>query len=115
MPTCKLSLGYCHCGAVRVEAAFDPKWVGECNCSICSRLGVYWAYYDPAEVRIEGDTAAYIWGDRTIEFRRCRICGCITHWVSIDPELRRCALNVRILEHFDLDAVEVRKIDGASF
>jgi hypothetical protein len=107
--------GKCHCGAVRLRAAFAPRSVGECNCSICSRLGVLWAYYDPVDVVIGGDTAAYAWGDRTMEFRRCHVCGCTTHWVSIDPEETRMAINARMLEGLDLGSVEVRKIDGASF
>jgi hypothetical protein len=107
--------GKCHCGAVRVRAALAPQSVGECNCSICSKLGVLWAYYDPADVVVEGETAAYAWGDRSLEFHRCHVCGCATHWAPTDPQAKRMAINARILEGFDLGAVEVRKIDGASF
>lgn len=55
--------GSCHCGAVRIAVARAPEWVGACNCSLCRRTGALMAYYPPAEVRIEGETAAYIWGD----------------------------------------------------
>jgi hypothetical protein len=98
-----------------MRVASPPQSIGECNCSICRRLGTLWAYYDPSDVVIEGETAAYAWGDQTMEFRRCNVCGCTTHWVSLDPEENRMAINARMLEDFDLGSVELRKIDGASF
>lgn len=35
----------CHCGAVGFEIETAPTEVTECNCSICRRYGVLWAYY----------------------------------------------------------------------
>jgi len=29
-------------------------------------------------------TDAYSWGDKTLAFRRCANCGCITHWEPIE-------------------------------
>jgi len=42
----------CHCGAVRLEIDAPPSEVTECNCSICRRYGVLWAYYTPEQVRL---------------------------------------------------------------
>lgn len=56
----------CHCGAVRLRVAFALERVTDCNCSICRRLGVLWAYYAPAQVTITGlnSTAAYVRRDK---------------------------------------------------
>ncbi|HEY5072454.1 MAG TPA: hypothetical protein VII63_10535 [Caulobacteraceae bacterium] len=73
----------CHCGAVRIEIAEAPSQLTDCNCSICRRLGVHWAYYAPREVTLiaaSDATAAYVRGDRTLAFHHCRTCGCTTHW-----------------------------------
>ena len=41
----------CHCGSVRLEVDAPPSEVTECNCSLCRRYGVLWAYYPPHQVR----------------------------------------------------------------
>jgi hypothetical protein len=73
----------CHCGAVQFAVETAPRDVNDCNCSICRRYGALWAYYHPQQVRFgteNGPTDIYMWGDRKLEFHRCRTCGCITHW-----------------------------------
>jgi hypothetical protein len=109
--------GSCHCGAVTVEVARPPAWVGECNCSVCRRTGGLWAYYRPAEVTVgpDGATQAYVWGDRCLALHHCRTCGCITHWQGLLPDLDKMGVNARLLDGFDAAGTEVRKIDGASF
>ena len=42
----------CHCTAVRLEVEHAPRWVYDCNCSVCRRYGVLWAYYKPGEVNV---------------------------------------------------------------
>jgi hypothetical protein len=55
--------GSCHCGGVRIAVPHAPEWVGSCNCSLCIKTGWLVAYYPDADVRIEGETVAYVWGD----------------------------------------------------
>ncbi len=43
----------CHCGAVRIHIPRKPRSLTNCNCSICRRYGVLWAYYRDAEVKLE--------------------------------------------------------------
>jgi hypothetical protein len=110
--------GSCHCGAVRIEVPSSPDWVGSCNCSICRRTGLLWAYYRPEEVRVEaadGATQPYIWGDRMLALHHCRTCGCVTHWQNLLPDPDRMGVNALLLEGFDREAADIRKIDGASF
>jgi hypothetical protein len=35
----------CHCGAVMVQVPRKPRSLTNCNCSMCRRYGVLWAYY----------------------------------------------------------------------
>ena len=106
----------CHCGAVRFEISSKPESVTECNCSICRRFGVQWAYYHPDEVKVicaTDATGVYMWNDRCIEFHHCKICGCTTHYEGIGAEPRR-AVNARLMEAEDTEGVPVRLFDGAS-
>jgi hypothetical protein len=107
----------CHCGAVRLEIAVPPPTVTDCNCSICRRYGVLWAYYSPRQVRIVatgGATDIYLWGDRSIEFHRCKNCGCITHWAAVDKRLDRMGVNARLMDPALLETLHVlHKLDGA--
>lgn len=104
----------CHCGAVKLEIESAPEAVTDCNCSICRRYGVLWAYYQTTQVSITGGTTdIYMWGDRDIEFHRCHNCGCITHWAPADKSLARMGVNVRLMAPEILARVRIRHLDGA--
>jgi hypothetical protein len=106
----------CHCGAIHLYVDTPPATVTDCNCSICRRYGVLWAYYSPTQVRIvpaPGATDVYAWGDRTIEFHRCKACGCVTHWAPIDRTEDRMGVNARLMDIAVVAAARVRKLDGA--
>ena len=106
----------CHCGAVRIEVAVPPAQLTSCNCSLCRRLGVLWAYYRPAQVRIAqgaGTTVPYVQGDRTLAMHHCPTCGCVTHWESLTCADRR-AVNARLMQERDIEGVRVRGFDGAA-
>jgi hypothetical protein len=106
----------CDCGAVRMEIDTAPTEVTECNCAICRRYGVLWAYYSPTQVRMtstEGGTDTYVRGTRNV-FHRCKTCGCVTHWSAIDPARDRMGLNARLLDTDVLAGATVRRYDGAS-
>ena len=107
----------CHCGAVRIDLRELPATVTECNCSICRRYGALWAYYTRGQVTLHGaadQLAGYSWGDRQIEFRHCRHCGCLTHYESVEkgPD-SRFAVNARMLPPDLMAALTVRHFDGA--
>jgi len=107
----------CHCGSVKLEIAAAPETVTNCNCSICRRYGVLWAYYSPSDVRIvadEGATDMYMWDDRSLEFHRCRNCGCVTHWAAVDKSRDRMGVNARLMAPAILTAARIRHLDGAS-
>ncbi len=109
----------CHCGAVKLNVPTPPENISVCNCSVCTKIGGLWAYYNPANVTIKCPRSAidtYIWGDKSIQFCRCKTCGCTTHWESIDPEYtERMGINARMMTGLSLDQIPVRHVDGASY
>jgi hypothetical protein len=107
----------CHCGSIKIEVPRKPPSVTDCNCSICRRYGVLWAYYPAAQVKIRcARTArsAYAWGTKGIRFVRCRRCGCITHWEEIkEVSNARIGVNARNFAPEVLNSLRVRRLDGA--
>jgi hypothetical protein len=115
--------GSCHCGAVRIAVPGPPDWLASCNCSLGTKLGWLVAYYpDDGRVKVEGETVAYIWGDRMIAIHHCPTCGSGTHWESTGESYGRVGVNGRLLDGFSVDAgkvlfdgapIEVRALDNA--
>jgi hypothetical protein len=107
----------CHCGAVRITIPRAPETLTNCNCSICRRYGVLWAYYRSDEVTLDAAPGAmqdYIWGDRMIAFLRCATCGCVVAYVPTpEHDDGRTAVNARNFEPLMLGDVTIRKVDGA--
>lgn len=109
--------GACHCGAVEIVLSAFPPTITECNCSLCRRYGVIWAYVEAEQVLDLPDadiTEAYAWNGRHVDFLRCRNCGCITHWLPRKKGRTSRGINARI---FDPELVaQSRRIfrDGAS-
>ena len=103
----------CHCGAVRLEVASAPQEITDCNCSICRRYGALWAYSNPRDVAVTGATDVYNWGHKDIEFHRCRICGCVTHWAPADHTHPRMGVNTRLMAPEVRAAATIRQLDGA--
>lgn len=66
------------------------------------------------DVKIEGNTHTYSHGDKMLAFHRCRDCGCITHWLGIDPTSSsdRMAVNARLMPREVLSQARVRHFDG---
>jgi hypothetical protein len=104
----------CHCGAVHLKISHAPTEVTDCNCSICRRYGVLWAYLSPRDVQVTKDaTDIYIRGARTTEFHRCKHCGCVTHWTAVDKTRDRVGVNARLMAPEILSQLRVRHLDGA--
>lgn len=102
----------CHCKAIKI--AFPPlrEPANECMCSICRRYGALWAYYKPDEVQIEGELDVYVWGKGKLSFNRCKHCGCLTHYSVIRDREPRVAVNCRMLERQEYDALKSEQSEG---
>lgn len=107
--------GSCHCGAVRWQLDDLPESATACSCTACRRYGALWAYgHDGEDIRISGDSAAYVRGD-ALSFNFCARCGCVTHWRALQPNAegrRRIAVNLRMTEPGPISHVPVDHFDG---
>ena len=110
--------GTCHCGAVtwRMDAA--PSSATACNCTICRRYGVLWAYgYFKTDIHVSGETKTYRRPDGgAIDFHFCGSCGCVTHYVAAKPGDTGnywSAVNLRMCDAKAIMAVPVRHFDGS--
>jgi hypothetical protein len=61
----------------------------------------------------DGATDIYMWDDRSIEFHRCKVCGCVTHWAPVDKQIDRMGVNARLMAPEVLAKARVRRLDGA--
>lgn len=111
--------GTCHCGAVGVTVPRKPRTVTDCNCSICRRYGVLWAYYKAASVTVaagQRSTQGYAWGRKALRFVRCARCGCLMYWERVVPAPeRRMGVNIRNFDPAVLAAARVVPLDGAAW
>ena len=107
----------CHCGAVEIQVARRPRLLCDCNCSICRRYGILWAYYRRKSFKLlrgRRRLASYLWGKRTLKFFHCRSCGCVTHY---EMARRRpgsaVAVNARLMDPEIITRTRIRRFDGA--
>lgn len=98
--------GACHCGSVSWSYEGPLESVTACNCTVCRRYGVLWAYgYENETIRASGPTSVYMRGQKHIGFHFCPTCGCVSYWRAtvINKEgKRRIAVNVRLINDPEL-------------
>lgn len=110
----------CHCGKVALSVDADhPTEAISCNCSHCRRKGLLLAFFAPDQVSLdrgEGDLVTYQFNKHVIDHRFCSTRGCqpYAEGTKRDGSPMR-AVNLRCAPDIDLDALTIRKIDGASF
>lgn len=111
--------GTCHCGAVRVTVPRQPRTVTDCNCSICRRYGVLWAYYKARTVRVTAKpkaTRAYAWGRKQLRFVHCATCGCVVCWQLIKPRPNGyTGINIRNFDPEVLRKARIKPLDAAAW
>jgi hypothetical protein len=107
--------GSCHCGAVRWSFEGVLESATACNCTVCRRYGVLWAYdYEDEGIRVSGPTRAYVRG-RAVGFHFCPDCGCVAYWRALAPGedgRRRIAVNLRLAEPEAVSAIVIDHFDG---
>jgi len=107
--------GSCHCGAVRWSFEGVPDGATACNCTVCRRYGVLWAYDHEGEgIKVLGPTRVYSPG-QSIGFHFCGACGVIAYWRALKPGedgRRRIAVNLRLAEPEAVAQVPIDHFDG---
>ena len=108
--------GGCHCGDVAIEVEGDISMVVSCNCSICQRRGSMLWRTPHAGLKVTAEPGAladYRFGAENFANRFCQRCGIHVFHEDASADGERFAyVNVRALEDFDLQAVEVFEYDG---
>ena len=111
--------GSCHCGAIRLILHEAPSDAGDCNCSLCRRIGGLWHHTEPDKVTVEGASngagVAYRQGDCMLDTWHCGTCGCTTHWTPVGPDYPRMAVNLRMFDPELWRDLPRRLIDGANY
>jgi hypothetical protein len=107
--------GSCHCGTVHWQFDGEPDGATACNCTVCRRYGVLWAYdYVDEGIHVTGPTRAYVRGT-AIEFHFCPTCGCVAYWRGLRAEpdgRRRIAVNLRLAEPDAVAKIPIDHFDG---
>lgn len=111
--------GSCHCGAVHWVFRGTIPDATICNCTVCRRYGVLWAYaYDGDGIEVEdkrGTLTRYICGSEQLSFNFCSRCGNLVSWRSLTsgPDGRtRIAVNLRLAEPDEVADVPLQRFDG---
>jgi len=111
--------GGCQCGKVRYEVQMDIGEVIACNCSRCERLGSLLAFAPATQFKLLSggtDLTKFKFNKQVIEHQFCSTCGIQSFAIGTHPRTgaRMAAINVRCVDGVDLDALEVKKVDGRS-
>jgi hypothetical protein len=108
--------GACHCGRLRWRCDTMPESATACNCTVCRRYGVLWAYgHDGVDIHVAGETTAYARENPHLEFHFCARCGCVSYWRGLRANKeghRRIAVNLRLTEPSAVAAVPIDHFDG---
>ncbi|HEV7314480.1 GFA family protein [Sphingopyxis sp.] len=112
--------GSCHCGAVSYSVEGEiPDTAMSCNCSHCRRKGFLLTFVPIDRFRLESGAdqlASYRFNKHNIDHQFCATCGCQSFSVGTGPDgSKMAAVNLRCVPAADLDALNIQKVDGASF
>ena len=107
--------GRCHCGAVGWRLQGLPESVTACNCTVCRRYGVLWAYgHEGQDIAVDGPSVAYRRG-KAIDFHFCPTCGSVSHWRAQalqEDGRRRIAVNLRLTDPEPIAKLPIDHFDG---
>jgi hypothetical protein len=109
--------GGCHCGRVRFRVTADLDGVTECNCSICTKKGIWHLIVPPEKfelLRGKGDLATYQFNTKTAKHQFCKTCGIHPFYVPrSDPD--KIDVNARCLDDFAKLNIQPKTFDGANW
>lgn len=111
--------GSCHCGAVQFSVEGEIDQAIECNCSHCSRKGFLLWFVPRQGLSITSGTdklTTYTFNRHMIQHQFCSVCGCQAFGLGRMPDgSETAAINIRCLEHIDLDKVTRVPVNGRDF
>jgi len=105
----------CHCGSISYTLHSTPQATKSCNCSICSRDGVLWAYPPKADVTVHAqeNLVEYMFGNKRIVHGFCGICSVHVWEQFLKPEkAHTIGLNVRAINGFNFAELPTKIHNG---
>ena len=118
MPEAKTYTGGCHCGQVRFECTTDLAMVTACNCSICTKKGLHFAFIPPKSFVLragDDNLKEYLFNKHAIRHQSCIDCGVEIFANGIRPDgTAVVVLNVSCIDGIDLSKLTMTPIDGRS-
>jgi hypothetical protein len=111
--------GTCHCGRTSWELEGEIASATACNCTLCRRYGVLWAYgYENDGVRASGELASYVRpgsAEPSLEILFCPTCANVVSWRGLRlgrKGKRRMAVNLRLTEPEAISTLPIDHFDG---
>jgi hypothetical protein len=118
MPDSKTYTGGCHCGQVRFECTTDLAMVTAYNCSICTKMGLHFAFLDPKSFQLragEENLKEYLFNKHAIHHQLCVDCGVDVFARGKKPDgTDVVALNVSCIDGIELSKLKMTPMDGRS-
>jgi hypothetical protein len=118
MPNNRTYTGGCHCGMVRFECTTDLAMVTACNCSICTKKGLHFAFLTPNNFVLragEDNLKEYLFNKHAIRHQSCNDCGVEVFARGNKPDgTEVVALNVSCIDGIELAELAMTPIDGRS-
>ena len=118
MPDSRTFTGGCHCGMVRFECTSDLAMVTACNCSICTKKGLHFAFLPPANFQLragEDNLKEYLFNRRAIRHQLCIDCGVDVFARGKKPDgTEVVAVNVSCVDGIELGNLTMTRLDGRS-
>ena len=112
----KTYTGGCHCGLVRFECTTDLAMVTACNCSICTKKGLHFAFLPPKSFQLragEDNLKEYLFNKHAIRHQLCNDCGVEVFAHGTKPDgTEVIALNVSCIDGIELEKLAMTPIDG---
>ena len=116
MPSSKTFTGGCHCGQVRFECTTDLAMVTACNCSICTKKGLHFAFLPPKSFQLragEENLKEYLFNKHAIRHQICTDCGVDVFARGSKPDgTEVVALNVSCIDGIELSKLAMTPVDG---
>lgn len=111
--------GTCHCGAAHWTLEGDPGSITACNCTLCVRYGVLWAYdYENERIHLHGKLSSYVRAEKpepSLEILFCPTCACVLAWRGLQEKSdgrRRMAVNLRLAPAGEVAGLPIDHFDG---
>lgn len=118
MPVAQIRTSFRTDLVTRRDAKADLGQVVACNCSICTKRGLLWAFVTPDRFTPRPPEIAlsdYQFGKKTIHHLFCPSCGVESFARGRTPDGRdMVAINVRCLDDVDMSALKPTPFDGRS-